>query len=54
MSILNNTIIDNKVLKDKKIKDAVDRFILSVSENGYGKRSSCYDYRVTNRGERVL
>ncbi len=50
LSILNNTIIDNKVLKDKKIKDAVDRFILSVSENGYGKRSSCYDYRVTNRG----
>ena len=36
--------------KDKKIKDAVDRFILSVSENGYGKRSSYFDYRVTNRG----
>ena len=33
-----------------KIKDAVDRFILSVSENGYGKRSSYNDYRVTNRG----
>ena len=28
----------------------VDRFILSVSENGYGKRSSYQDYRVTNRG----
>jgi len=28
----------------------MDRFILSVSENGYGKRSSCLDYRVTNRG----
>ena len=25
-------------------------FILSVSENGYGKRSSYLDYRVTNRG----
>ena len=23
---------------------------LSVSENGYGKRSSYLDYRVTNRG----
>jgi DNA gyrase subunit A len=24
--------------------------ILSVTENGYGKRSSAYEYRVTNRG----
>ena len=36
--------------KDKNIKKAVDYFILSVSENGYGKRSSYSDYRVTNRG----
>ena len=36
--------------KDKKIKSAIDRFILSVSENGYGKRTSYNDYRVTNRG----
>ena len=36
--------------KDKKIKQAVNRYILSVSENGYGKRSSYLDYRVTNRG----
>mgnify|MGYP001486683193 CR=1 FL=1 len=35
---------------DKKIKSGVDKFILSVSENGYGKRSSYLDYRVTNRG----
>ncbi len=51
LSILDNTQIDNKILnKDKKIKSAVDKFILSVSENGFGKRSSCNDYRVTNRG----
>ena len=51
LSILDNSQIDNKIIsKDKKIKDAVDRFILSVSENGYGKRSSYRDYRVTNRG----
>ena len=51
LSILDNTQIDNKVInKDKKIKNAVDRFILSVSENGYGKRTSYSDYRVTNRG----
>ncbi len=51
LSILDNTQIDNKTLnKDKKIKGAVDRFVLSVSKNGYGKRSSYLDYRVTNRG----
>ena len=37
-------------MKDKKIKDADDRYILSVTENGYGKRTSYLDYRVTNRG----
>jgi DNA gyrase subunit A len=48
---LNNTNLDTKTInKDKKIKTAVDKFILSVSENGYGKRSSYMDYRVTNRG----
>ena len=51
LSILDNTQLDTKTIKkDKKIKSAVDLFILSVSENGYGKRSSYLDYRVTNRG----
>ena len=51
LSIIENSKIDAKTLdKDKKIKSAVDKFILSVSENGYGKRSSYLDYRVTNRG----
>ena len=27
-----------------------EQFILSVTENGYGKRSSAFEYRVTNRG----
>ena len=51
LSILDNSKIDPKIInKDKKIKNGVDKFILSVSENGYGKRSSYLDYRVTNRG----
>ena len=51
LSVLDNSNISPKVIsKDKKIKNAVDRFVLSVSENGYGKRSSYLDYRVTNRG----
>ena len=29
---------------------AAEQFILSVTVNGYGKRTSAYEYRVTNRG----
>jgi DNA gyrase subunit A len=51
LSILDNTNIDSKTInKDKKIKSGINKFILSVTENGYGKRSSYLDYRVTNRG----
>ena len=51
LAILDNSNIDTKIInKDKKIKNGIDKFILSVSENGYGKRSSYFDYRVTNRG----
>ena len=41
---------------DKKSKDtkseikAGEKFILSITLNGYGKKTSHYDYRVTNRG----
>ncbi len=27
-----------------------EEFILSITENGYGKRTSAYEYRITNRG----
>ncbi len=51
LSILDNTQINSKeISKDKKIKNALEKFVLSVSENGYGKRTSYNDYRVTNRG----
>ena len=51
LSIIENSKIDSKIInKNKKIKNAIDKFILSVSENGYGKRTSYLDYRVTNRG----
>ena len=29
---------------------AFEQFILTVSENGYGKRSSAYEYRISRRG----
>ncbi len=51
LSILDNSQLTLKTSnKDKKIKNSGDRYILSVTENGYGKRSSNTDYRVTNRG----
>jgi len=51
LSILDNPQLTLKTSsKDKKIKNSLDRYILSVTENGYGKRSSNTDYRVTNRG----
>ena len=51
LSILDNTNISLKTMnKDSKIKTGIEKFILSVTENGYGKRSSYLDYRVTNRG----
>ena len=51
LSILDNPQLTLKTSsKEKKIKNSLDRYILSVTENGYGKRSSNTDYRVTNRG----
>ena len=51
LSILDKPTTDIKIVKNKdKIKNGLGKFILSVTENGYGKRSSIIDYRVTNRG----
>ncbi len=51
LSILEKSETESKNLsKDKNKNGNLDKYILSVSENGYGKRSSCLDYRVTNRG----
>jgi DNA gyrase subunit A len=51
LSIIDTSNISTKTIKTyNKIKNGINRFILSVSENGFGKRSSYLDYRVTNRG----
>jgi DNA gyrase subunit A len=53
LSVINN---DKTNKNEKKSKDdkaeikASEVFILSITENGYGKKTSHYDYRVTNRG----
>ncbi len=48
---------DNENIKDiqlskKKIDEfkMKEQFILTITENGYGKRSSAYEYRVSGRG----
>jgi len=51
LSILDKPNIDSKTIKkDEKIKNGLNKFILSITENGYGKRTSFLEYRVTNRG----
>ena len=35
---------------DKSEIKAKEKFILSITENGFGKRTSHYEFRVTNRG----
>ena len=38
------------IKKNGSKKENVDKYILSITENGYGKRTSFLDFRVTNRG----
>lgn len=56
--IVSLSVIDNDKTKKngKKSKDekseikAKEKFVLSISENGFGKKTSHTDYRLTNRG----
>ena len=58
-SIVSLSIIDHDSKAKKNGKNGSDnkaevaakqKFLLSITENGYGKRTSHYDFRVTNRG----
>ncbi|MDA0902544.1 MAG: DNA gyrase subunit A [Proteobacteria bacterium] len=44
--------IKGSELSQEKIQELAlnEEFILTITENGYGKRSSAYEYRITNRG----
>ncbi len=44
--------IKNAELPQAKIEEMAinEEFILTMTENGFGKRSSAYEYRITNRG----
>ncbi len=61
LSIVNSVKINGKIAK-KALKNgnsnknklseitAMQKYILSITKNGYGKRTSFYEYRVTNKG----
>ena len=51
--IVSLSIIDhikNNSKSKSNDKKTADKFVLAVTENGYGKRTPHFDYRVTNRG----
>jgi len=61
LSVLDAVDISPKIAKDLLKNGSADKakrseiiakqkYILSITENGFGKRTSFYDYRVTNRG----
>ena len=53
LSIINNdkqSKNGKKSLNDKSELKAKEKFILSITENGFGKKTSHSDYRATNRG----
>ncbi len=53
LSVIDNDKINKNANKSKDEKSelkAKEKFVLSISENGYGKKTSHIDYRVTNRG----
>ena len=53
LSVLENDKLNLNGKKTKDVKSEIkakEKFVLSISENGYGKKTSHLDYRVTNRG----
>ena len=49
---IKNAIGDNIELNFDRVVDLVNKeeFLLTITQNGYGKISSLYEYRITNRG----
>ena len=48
-NVVSLSIVNNSKSKDDKKLNKLN-YILSITENGYGKRTSNNDFRVTNRG----
>jgi DNA gyrase subunit A len=54
LSIVNQEKIKRNNKDKKSETKSKERFILSITENGYGKKTAHLDYRVTNRGGKGL
>jgi len=51
LSIIDNAKnVQNFVKKNDSKKEIIKEYVLSITENGYGKRTSFLEFRVTNRG----
>jgi DNA gyrase subunit A len=52
VTLTNEDVQDDAELTDERYEElkAREQFVLTVTEYGYGKRSSSYDFRLTNRG----
>lgn len=52
VALVGEEVAGDAPLNDEQFEamKAREQFILNVSENGYGKRSSSYEFRVTGRG----
>ncbi|MDQ6432865.1 DNA gyrase subunit A [Mesorhizobium sp. LHD-90] len=52
ISLTNEEVGEETDLSDERYEElkAHEQFVLTVTEYGYGKRSSSYDFRLTNRG----
>ena len=51
LSVINSSTSKNTVKNGKDVNDNLNQdYILSITENGFGKRTSFNEYRVTNRG----
>ena len=50
-SLFNELKINTNLTEDKYHEmENIEQFLLSVTDNGFGKRTSAYEYRVTKRG----
>ena len=55
-SVMSLSVIDSSQKANDNLKKngskklSLNEYVLSITENGYGKRSSLSDFRVTNRG----
>ncbi len=52
IALVGEEVTDEGQLSDERYEElkALEQFVLTVSEKGFGKRSSSYDFRISGRG----